>query len=196
MLRLLRAIKQIPYKIKRRYNYKKFTKLAQFGENLDINSHSDCVADKPGLIKIGDNCRIFGRLLSQDDGEILIGDNVCIYQSTVLGSVNSISLGNGVIISNHVHVYDNNNHPTSPEIRMNMVQSGFDGDAWRWKHSQNAPVVIEDNVWIGEYSAIMKGVRIGRGSVVAAHAVVTKDVPEYSIVAGNPARVVKKLENK
>ena len=58
-----------------------------------------------------------------------------------------------------------------------MCLDGFDGDAWRWKHAQNSPIVIEDNVWIGEYSMIMKGVHIGKGSVVAAHAVVTKDVP-------------------
>ena len=70
---------------------------------------------------------------------------------------------------------------------------GFDGDAWKWKYADSAPIVIEDNVWIGEYSAILKGVTIGTGSIVASHAVVTKDVPPYTIVAGNPARVVKEI---
>ena len=58
-----------------------------------------------------------------------------------------------------------------------------------------APIVIEDNVWIGEYSAVLKGVTIGEGAIVASHSGVTKDVPSYSIVAGNPAQVVKKLEH-
>ncbi len=196
MIRFLLAIKRIHFKIKSKYKYRQFKNLSEFGENLETDVNSNCVADKPGLIKIGNNCRIFCTLHSQDDGKITIGDNVCIYNRTVLGSVNSITVGNGVIISNHVHIYDNNNHPTSPEIRMEMVQGDFDGEMWRWKHSVNAPVVIEDNVWIGEYSAIMKGVHIGKGSIVAAHAVVTKDVPEYSIVAGNPARVVKILESE
>ena len=55
------------------------------------------------------------------------------------------------------------------------------------------PVVIEDNVWIGEYATVLKGVTVGRGSIVASHSVVTKDVEPYSIVAGNPAKKVKEL---
>ena len=60
-----------------------------------------------------------------------------------------------------------------------------------WLNSDNAPIVIGDDCWIGQYSRICKGVTIGNGSVVAANSVVTKDVPENCIVAGNPARVVK-----
>lgn len=70
---------------------------------------------------------------------------------------------------------------------------GFEGDPWKWHHAEAAPIVIEDDVWIGEYAAIMKGVTIGKGAIVAAHAVVTKDVPAYTVVAGNPAKVVKDL---
>jgi acetyltransferase-like isoleucine patch superfamily enzyme len=54
--------------------------------------------------------------------------------------------------------------------------------------------MIEDKVWIGMDALILKGVTIGEGSVVAARSVVTKDVPPYSLVAGNPARVVKSLK--
>ncbi len=195
MFNFLRFVKGIPDKIKCRYNYKKFKVHADFGEGLDINSRSDCMADKPGLIKIGNNCRIYGRLLTQDDGRISIGDNTCIYERTFVGAINNIEIGSCVIISNHVHIFDNNNHPTSPAVRMEMSLGGFDGDAWRWKHADSKPIVIEDNVWIGEYSAILKGTRIGKGSIVASHAVVTKDVPPYTIVAGNPARVVKNIEH-
>ena len=80
-------------------------------------------------------------------------------------------------------------------MRWQMCLDGFEGDAWRWVHSESAPIVIEDNVWIGEYATILKGVTIGKGAVVASHAVVTKDVPPYTIVAGNPARVVKELHH-
>ena len=106
-----------------------------------------------------------------------------------------IYIGNYVIISNHVTIYDNNNHPTEPLKRKQMCIDGFYGEAWSWVHSDHRPVVIEDNVWIGEYSTILKGVTIGRGSIVGCHSVVTKDVPPYSIVAGNPAKVVKKIED-
>ena len=195
MYKTLKFIKNIPNKIKCHYNYKKFRKYAEFGENLDLDATSDCVADHPGLIKIGNNCRILGRILTQDDGKISIGDNTCIYHRSFIGSVNDISIGNCVIISNHVHIFDNNNHPTSPKERMELCMNGFDGEGWRWSHSVSSPILIEDNVWIGEYASVMKGVTIGEGSVVAAHSVVTKSVPPYSVVAGNPARIVKTLNH-
>ena len=180
---------------KKKYKMRQFHRNAVLGENLDLGTISGCMAEKPGQIRIGNNCRIFGVLQTQGDGEIIIGDHTCIYRKTVIGSVNNISIGNCVIISNHVHIYDNNNHPTSPKRRREMCMAGFDGEAWRWVYADSAPIVIEDNVWIGEYSAILKGVTIGTGSIVASHAVVTKDVPPYTIVAGNPARVVKELVN-
>lgn len=196
MLKLLNIIRSIPLYLKRALMRKKFKKNSEFGEGLDISHTADCSVDRPGLIKIGNNCRICGRLQSQEEGKIDIGDNTCIYHRTTIGSVESISIGSCVIISNHVHIYDNNNHPTSPAIRRQMCMEGFDGDAWRWKHADSSPIVIEDNVWIGEYAAVLKGVRIGRGSIVASHSVVTKEVPPYSIVAGNPARVVKQLDHE
>lgn len=109
--------------------------------------------------------------------------------------MDSIIIGSHVIISNHVSIYDNNNHPTDPEIRKQMCESGFYSEMWDWVHSEHKPVVIEDNVWIGEYATILKGVTVGKGSIVASHSVVTKDVEPYTIVAGNPARKVKVLRH-
>lgn len=130
------------------------------------------------------------------DGRINIGNNTVIFHFTKIGSVSNIFIGDCVVISNHVHIYENNNHPTDPATRRRMCLSGFYGDPWRWEHSASAPIVIEDNVWIGEYSAILKGVKIGKGSVVGCHSVVTKDVPPYTVVAGNPARIVKELPHE
>lgn len=177
-------------------NLRKFRRVAQVGEGLSLSARADCRAEKPGSIVIGDHCRVYGQLLTQGDGQIHIGHHTCIYERSVLGSVQGISVGDCVIISNHVHIYDNNNHPTDPAVRREMCRKGFEGDAWRWVHAAAAPIVIEDNVWIGEYAAVLKGVTIGRGAVVASHAVVTKDVPPYTIVAGNPAKVVKELAHE
>jgi len=188
--------KSIFARIKRHYKMKKFREYADIGENLNICARSNCTADGPGRITIGNNCRIFGSLQSQDAGEIRIGDYSCIYERVIIGSVSSIRMGKGVMIANHVHIYDNNNHPTSPERRYQMCLDGFEGDHWRWRYADSAPIVIEDNVWIGEYAAVLKGVTIGRGAIVASHAVVTKDVPPYTIVAGNPARVVKEIPHE
>ena len=60
---------------------------------------------------------------------------------------------------------------------------------------QKARLLLKDNVWIGEYATILPNVTIGQGSIVAAHAVVTKDVPPYSVVGGNPAKVIKCLND-
>ena len=75
-----------------------------------------------------------------------------------------------------------------------MCEAGFYGDEWDWKYSDQKNVIIEDNVWIGERSTILKGVHIGKGSIIACDSVVTKDVPEYSVAAGNPAQTVKRLK--
>lgn len=187
--------KSIFKRIKRSYKYKKFEKYAEIGENLNICIRSNCTAEESGHIRIGNNCEIYGTLQSVAQGEIVIGDHTAIYERSIIGSVNSVRIGSCVIISNQVHIYDNNNHPTSPAARKKMCLEGFHTDAWRWVHSESKPIVIEDNVWIGENSTILKGVTIGKGSVVGCCSVVTKDVPPYSIVAGNPARVVKELTN-
>ena len=187
-MNLLNSIKRI---IKRR----KFLKWAQIGKNLKVGVNSNCSAEREGSIKIGDNCEILGALICMDNGNIEIGDHTEIRGNSFIGSVESIKIGSCVIISNNVKIYDNNNHPTSPSIRKQMCIDGFYGDAWRWAHSAHAPVNIEDNVWIGEGATILKGVTIGKGSIVATRAVVTKDVPPYTIVAGNPAKVVKRIED-
>lgn len=173
------------------YKCRCFKKYATYGPGLDITEESCCIADKPGMIRLGKHCRVYGTLQSVGDGKLEIGNNTCIYRRTKIGSVNNIRIGSSVIISNHVHIYDNNNHPVSSRVRREMCMGDFDGDAWRWTHSVSKPIVIEDNVWIGEYSAILKGVTIGKGAVVGCRSVVTKDVPPFTIVAGNPARVVK-----
>ena len=173
------------------YKYRCFKKYATYGPGLEITAESSCIADKPGMIRLGKHCRVYGTLQSVGDGKLEIGNNTCIYRRTKIGSVNNVRIGSCVIISNHVHIYDNNNHPVSSRVRREMCMGDFDGDAWRWTHSLSKPIVIGDDVWIGEYSAILKGVTIGKGAVVGCRSVVTKDVPPFTIVAGNPARVVK-----
>lgn len=182
--------------LKRYFKNKRFEKYAEMDGPLSLCSRSNCVADGPGRIRIGHDCEIYGTLQSMADGKISMGNHSVIFERSVVGSVNSVTIGNNVVISNQVHIFDNNNHPISPKIRREMTNRGFHGDDWRWTHSESAPVVIEDNVWIGENSTILKGVTIGEGSIIASNSVVTKDVPAYHIAAGNPARVVKELEHE
>lgn len=184
---------------KRMFKRRQFKKSATFVEGLktvNIGPTAFCQnkTGKKDNIKIGHHCDIHARIIAAgNDGRINIGNYTTI-RGGYIGSVESIVIGNHVIISNNVTIYDNNNHPTDPDSRKLMCESGFYSDLWNWENSVHKPVVIEDNVWIGEHSTILKGVTIGVGSIVAAHSVVTKDVEPYTIVAGNPAKTVKYLK--
>jgi len=165
--------------------------------NLEVGSHSNCInlTNKKQNILIGSNVTIHGKIICQGKGRITIGDYTNIRFNSEIGAVNSIKIGKYVIISHDVYIYDNNNHPISPKKRMILSKSKFEDELNSWTNSMSKPVVVEDNVWIGFGVTILKGVRIGRGSIIAANSVVTKNIPEFCIAAGNPAKVVKKIQN-
>lgn len=187
---------KIKNKIKSYLKQKIFEKNASCGKTLKVGPFSNCVCKYNGKILIGNNCEINGVIYAYGKGKISIGDNTFINTSTFIGAMDSITIGSHVIIASNVKIYDNNNHPTSPKKRWEMCDKGFHNELWEWKDVVHKPVIIEDNVWIGEYSTILKGVVIGKGAIVASHSVVVKDVPPFSIVAGNPGKVVKKLEGE
>ena len=178
-----------------KYKRNMFKKNSVFGQNLTITAGSCCFSPKRDQVIIGNCCDLPDcSLYAIGTGKIKIGNNTTIRYNSKVSAVNSITIGDRVIISNNVRIYDHNSHPTDPSIRESMCLNGFYGDAWSPTKADNKPVIIDDNVWICEYSLILKGVHIGKGSIVAANSVVTKNVPEYSVVAGNPAVIVKHLE--
>lgn len=147
-------------------------------------------------VSIGDHCTIGALLEALWGGRISIGKNTYIGPSSIVQSKESVVIGENVIIANNVLIVDNNNHPVNPAMRLKMsaCEDFMNDELWSWKYAESKPIIIEDNVWIGRDSRILKGVTVGKGSIVALGAVVTKDVPSYTIVAGNPAKVVKQLE--
>ena len=191
---ILRTL-SMPKTVYKRHQFKKSAVFDEGIKRVTIGPNAYC-QNKTGIkenIKIGHHCDIHARIIAAGkNGRVRIGNYTTI-RGGIIGSVESIVIGNYVIISNNVTIYDNNNHPTDPDARLLMCESGFYSDLWNWENSIHSPVVIEDNVWIGEKAAILKGVTVGRGSIVASHSVVTKDVKPYTIVAGNPARIVKEL---
>ena len=108
---------------------------------------------------------------------ITFGKNVFINSGCKFQDQGGITVGNNVLIGH------------------NVVLATLDHNICVSKRAElfAAPIVIEDNVWIGANVTITSGVTIGKGSIVAAGAVVTKDVPEYSIVGGVPAKVIREL---
>lgn len=185
---------------KKRGAEKSFIRHAILGNRAIIHHMAKCMnSGRKEQIVIGEHCEIKGALCCHGDGHVTIGKHFYMGGFSYIHAADSIYIGDCVIVSNHVRIMDNNSHPTDPEKRMKMSlagaiqENGATSPLWSATLAEHAPVVIEDNVWIGEFAAILKGVTIGKGSVVGCHCVVTKDVPPYSIVAGNPARVVKTL---
>ena len=116
--------------------------------------------------------------------KIIFGDKVSMEDDCHIAAVNRIELHDNVLLASKVYISDHSHGTTSyqdlriPPNARPVVSRG--------------PVVIEADVWIGEGAAILPGVRIGRGAVVGANAVVTRDVPCYCTVAGVPARVISR----
>jgi acetyltransferase-like isoleucine patch superfamily enzyme len=165
-----------------------------------------------------ETAQIFRFLRSKDPNAVVIGNHVSCYAgcSFAIGVNGSCSIGdftlvNGALImaeerieigshcliSWNVGIADSDFHPIEPAQRLIDAQAlapFFKNRPPRPK-LRTVPVIIADNVWIGMNATILKGVTIGENSVVAAGAVVTKSVPPNVVVAGNPAIVIKKLDD-
>ncbi|MCD6461281.1 MAG: acyltransferase [Thermoplasmata archaeon] len=107
------------------------------------------------------------------------GDNVTLNMFTWINAAGGVEIGNNVLIGPRVIIHSANHRFADRETPI------------RYQGHEYRRVVIEDDVWIGGGAIILPGVRIGKGAVVGAGAVVTKDVPPFSVVAGVPARVIK-----
>ena len=117
---------------------------------------------------------------------IEIGGNCHLGDYIHITGINRIVIGNKVLTGRWVTISDNSHGSnTIGEIDIAPTERDL---------SSKGPVIIEDKVWIGDKSTILPGVHIGEGTVVAANSVVTKDVPPFCVVAGNPATIVKTIK--
>lgn len=140
--------------------------IIQIGCNCEFRSYS-----VSNLIGINRPC-ILSTLTS--DANLTIEDG-CGFSGTVIGCFSSIHLGKNVRCGANTLITDSDWHTDD------------------YRAGENKPIYIEDNVWLGEGVKVLKGVHIGKNSVIGAGAVVTKDIPENVIAAGNPCRVIKKI---
>lgn len=111
------------------------------------------------------------------EGALLVLGNGYMNHGSAISCRNKIIIGNDVKIAKDVYIYDSDHHEIYDEKNQLLNES--------------KSIIIEDHVWICARAIILKGVRIASGSIIAANAVVTKDVPANCIVAGNPAKVVR-----
>ena len=124
-------------------------------------------------------------------GEIQIGSRCFIGRSNLI-CYRRITIGDDVIMSWGITIVDHDSHSLEWEGRKDDVRDWASGRK-DWSHVAHAPVEIGSKVWVGFNAAILKGVVIGEGAVIGACSVVTRNVPSYSLVAGNPAKVIRSL---
>ena len=177
---------------KRRYNL--FKQSSLLGKNCTITGKAIVNKNTRESVVIKDCASIAASLFCASRGEISIGAHTWIGGNTIIRSAQKVTIGDYCLIADNVTIQDNNTHPLDCQQRRKYLEKGLrDWDIDCWYDSEIAPVAIANNVWIGMNSIILKGVSIGEGAVVGAGSVVTKDVAAYSVVAGNPAQVIKKL---
>lgn len=156
--------------------------MVEQGAKLHINKcHYRFPYKKSGILSIWKN----GKLTVQKECTFMAGCQITVHSGELkigkaifnddckIGCTESITIGNNVWVGDNVHIHDSDGHSILESV------------------TKTKPIKIEDNVWIGKCAVILKGVTIGEGAVVAAGAVVTKDVPAHSVVAGVPAKVIK-----
>jgi acetyltransferase-like isoleucine patch superfamily enzyme len=143
------------------------------GPNIDIGKCVTIIAEPGNRVQIG----VWGR--EADQGRICIGDYVLISPGVRISAGDEIIIEDNAMIANGVYITDSDWHGI------------YDRTA---RSDTVSPVRIGKNAWLGDGSRVLKGVTIGENSIVAAGAVVSRDVPANVVVAGNPAVVVKELD--
>jgi acetyltransferase-like isoleucine patch superfamily enzyme len=151
-----------------------------------IRLHAGC------SLQIGEGSIVESSLVSDRDGAcIVIGRNTFIGNS-LLACAGRIEIGDDVLISWGCNIVDHNSHSIGWRQRKQDVRDWYQG-LKDWTHVEVKPVKIGSKSWVGLNVTILKGVEIGEGAVVGAGSVVVKSIPAWTIVAGNPARIIKEV---
>lgn len=185
-------IKMNGLKIKRCLNQVILGEKSKFYEQAEVfNLQSD-----KEKIQIGSNTHIRGHLqIFQQGGKIKIGSFCYVGELSKIWSADEIIIGDNVLISHNVNIHDNVSHPIKSTKRIEDFERIIGYKAYDVHDFDLRPkkVVVKDKAWIGFNSIILKGVTIGEGAIVGAGSVVTKDVPDWTIVAGNPAKIIREI---
>lgn len=120
--------------------------------------------------------------------KIEIGNFVSLVENVHIGAINKINIGNNVLVGSIIIIIDHNHG----KYNGNNQSSPLEIPSRRQLHS-NGPINIGDNVWIGDGVVVLSNVTIGKGAIIAANTVVNKNVENFTLVGGNPMRLIKKF---
>lgn len=180
-------------------DYKQKVELAELKnklKNVDVNFKlkKDYSVYNPHYIEIGADFKALERFRIEAidrfgnqffSPSIKIGNNVSFNTDIHIGCINSITIGDNCLFASRIFISDHNHGETTRQmLKVSPMQRPL---------ISKGPVVIKNNVWVGEGVTIMCNVTIGENSIIAANAVVTKDVPPNCIAAGIPAKIIKEI---
>lgn len=173
---------------KERQRQKYFCRVARLASSATIGPEGaiENYFGDPRAVNIGEDSYLRGRLLTYGhSGQITIGDWCYLGVRSEIWSMESIEIGNRVLISHDVNIHDGTAHSQNAlerhEHYRHIVRSGHPRTHTEMPGVSSAPIVIEDDVWISFGVTILKGVRIGAGSIIAANSLVTKDIPPHVV---------------
>jgi len=146
-----------------------------------------------GIFKVGEKSLIRSEMVYEREGAIIEIGNRTFVGRGLFTIAEHLVIGDDVLISWNVTIADHNSHSLKFSERSNDVEMNAFQGIKLWDYVKVAPVKIENKAWIGFGCSLLKGVTVGEGAVVGANSVVTKDVPPWTIVAGNPAKVIRKI---
>ncbi len=179
-------------------SYVDLHKNSYYGEGFGVDLRNPVQGRK--FLKIGSGCIIDANFVfEKDSGYIEIGDRSFVAGTLI--SIDGIVVGNNVIVAWDTLIYDHNSHsvfwnerePDMASEYKNYKMYGNPTVHKNWEVVKSGKIVIKDKAWIGTGCKIMKGVTIGEGAIVAAGSVVVCDVEDWTMVGGNPAQVIKRL---
>ena len=182
--------------IKNLLNYIAYARIKKFC-HIDVSTHTK--VNYRGIrfknkctLRIGENSIFEGAIFFEKDGACInIGERVFIGSSTLVCAEN-IEIGDDVLISWGCTIVDHNSHSLSWKLRSGDVLNWFDGKK-DWGAVRTGPVKICSRAWLGFNVIVLKGITIGEGAVIGAGSLVSKDVPPYTVVAGNPAKLIREI---
>lgn len=177
-----------------------------FSGNSILNSGFNVRVDQPQqnkkYVTVGKDCVLNCKIIFESsEGEVVIGDRVFIGTSDIICR-EKVEFGSNIFVSWDCTFIDNDSHSLYYKDReddISQLVKDFRCEKTfvenkNWNTVKSKPIKVCDNAWIGMKSIILKGVTIGEGAIVAAGSVVTKDVPSWTMVGGNPAKVIKEIE--
>ncbi len=172
-----------------------FERGAELGEGVRLGLEARLLTpDGERRVRIGDNSVIRGVIRCEEGGRCEIGAEVYIGDGAIVSVRMGVEIGDGTLLAHGAQVFDNDTHPVDAAERRAHFRSILKLGPRREFPVAAKPVRIGSDCWLGFGAAVMKGVNVGDESIVAAGALVTSDVRARSIVAGNPAREVKALD--